>query len=275
MPVSDPDRHAFSGRTMLVVLAHPDDESLATGGLIARAVDAGARVVLICGSRGERGSVSDRALLGHRTIADVRAAELVDAAAVLGIHTVIQLDHPDGSLQWANVPIFHADIVAAIQAHQPDLVVTFDEDGLYWHKDHIGVHERTLTAVASFGEAAPPLYYVTMPPGIIAGIIDTAQGKGGAPPDSSFWGISPIAFGLHDEHPELALDVRPWAHRKLQALRCHKTQMGPQNPISWITDEDAERWLGRELFRRSPLPTAMPRLLDALCEPLERPTPGA
>src|SRR3954467_9466608 len=94
----------LSGRTILVVLAHPDDESLACGGTIARLADAGAKIVLLCASRGEKGAVSDAALLGNSDLATVRARELQDAARVLGISDVLALDHPDGDLRWADVP---------------------------------------------------------------------------------------------------------------------------------------------------------------------------
>ena len=60
------DAPDLSGRTILAVFAHPDDESLACGGTLARLADAGARVVLLCASRGERGSVSDRSLVARR-----------------------------------------------------------------------------------------------------------------------------------------------------------------------------------------------------------------
>jgi len=53
-----------------------------------------------------------------------------------------------------------------------------------------------------------------------------------------------------------AFDVRPWVDRKLAALRCHRTQMGPNNPIAWIDEAEARRWLGTEYFRRSPLPSS-------------------
>src|SRR5689334_21590189 len=93
----EPPRGAdFSGRTILAVFAHPDDESLACGGTLARLADAGARVVLLCASRGEKGSVSDRALVAGEDLGIVRSHELHEAAKILGIAEVLILEHPDG-----------------------------------------------------------------------------------------------------------------------------------------------------------------------------------
>jgi len=259
----------LSGQTVLAVFAHPDDESLACGGTLARLADAGARVVLMCGSRGESGSISDPALLGVEDLGAVRTRELADAARVLGIHDLIVLTHPDGDLRWDDVPEFHAEIVNAIATYRPDAVITFAEDGLYWHLDHIGVHERTYTAVKSFGADAPPLYYVTMPKGSMKSIVEAAHAKGGAPPDSSFWGIEPDAFGDEAIPATFAIDVRDWIPRKLEALRCHRTQMGHDNPIAWIDERDARQWLGAEYFRRSPLESIDAATLEQLGEPLE------
>ena len=146
-------------------------------------------------------------------------------------------------------------------------MITFAEDGLYWHLDHIGVHERTSTAVRSLGSGAPPLYYVTMPRGVMHNLADAAHAKGGAPPDSSFWGIEADAFGTGARPPEFVIDVRAWAPRKLAALRCHRTQMGPNNPIAWINEDEARRWLGTEQFRRASLESRNGSMLEALSEP--------
>jgi len=259
----------FAGQTVLAVFAHPDDESLACGGTLARLADAGARVVLICGSRGESGSISDPALLGGEDLGAVRARELAAAASVLGIADLIVLSHPDGDLRWDDVPEFHGEIVHAIETYRPAAVITFAEDGLYWHLDHIGVHERTYTAVKSFGAAAPPLYYVTMPKGIMRAVVEAAHAKGGVAPRSSFWGIEPDAFGDEAIPATFAIDVRDWVPRKLRALRCHRTQMGAANPIAWIDENDARQWLGAEYFRRAPLESSDGAALEQLGEPLE------
>jgi N-acetyl-1-D-myo-inositol-2-amino-2-deoxy-alpha-D-glucopyranoside deacetylase len=174
------------------------------------------------------------------------------------------LDHRDGALRWHRVPELHAEIVEALQRYRPDAVITFAEDGLYWHLDHIGVHERTYTAVLSLGAAAPPLYYVTIRPGVMREVVDAAHAKGRAPAESSFWGIAADAFGHNARPPSFVIDVREWVPRKLAALRCHRTQMGPANPIAWIDDEQAREWLGLEQFRRSPLDATGEPILEHL-----------
>jgi LmbE family N-acetylglucosaminyl deacetylase len=254
----------LAGRTILGIFAHPDDESLACGGTLARLADAGARVVVICASRGEAGSCSDPALVPDGDLGLVRARELRDAAAVLGVAEVVVLDHCDGDLRWIDVPELHAEIVMLIERYRPDAVITFGEDGLYWHLDHIGVHERTYTAVLSLGRAAPPLYYVTMPDGVMRQLVDAAHAKGGSPPNSSLWGIEADAFGAGARPPGFIVDVRDWVPRKLAALRCHRTQMGPNNPIALIDDDEARRCLGTELFRRAPIEAAGDPILEHL-----------
>src|SRR5204862_4946624 len=94
----------LAGRTVLGIFAHPDDESLACGGTLARLADAGARVILLCASRGERGTVSDPALVpDDGDLGAVRVAELHEAAKVLGIAEVMVCDHGDGNLRWNDV----------------------------------------------------------------------------------------------------------------------------------------------------------------------------
>jgi len=264
---SDRGDLSLAGRTVLAVFAHPDDESLACGGTLARLADAGARVVVLCASQGEAGSISDPALVPDGDLGRVRTRELQDAAAVLGVAEAIVLNYPDGDLRWEAVAELHDEIVGAIRRYRPDAVITFAEDGLYWHLDHIGVHERTYTAVRSLGADAPPLYYVTIQWGVMREVVKAAHTKGGAPAGSSLWGIAPDAFGDSAKPPTFVIDVRGWVPRKLAALRCHRTQMGPNNPVSWIDDETARQWLGTEQFRRAPLEACGEGLLEHLGDP--------
>ena len=258
----------MEGRTVLAIFAHPDDESLACGGTLARLADAGARIVLMCASRGEAGSISDPALVPDGDLGRARERELREAAAILGVAEVIVMNHPDGDLRWDHVPELHHEIVDAIRRYRPEAVITFAEDGLYWHLDHVGVHERTYTAVKSFGAEAPPLYYVTMPEGIMREVVAAALAKGGAA-HSNLWGIDPGAFGDSAKPAGFVVDVRNWTPRKLAALRCHRTQMGANNPIAWINEEEARRWLGVEHFRRATLEAAAEdSMLEQFGEPV-------
>jgi LmbE family N-acetylglucosaminyl deacetylase len=259
---------SFAGRSVLAVFAHPDDESLACGGTLARLADAGAHIVLLCLSQGERGVTIDPALVPDGDLGRVRVRELHAAAHVLGIAEVQVFNHPDGNLRWADDPAVQNEIRAAIDRHKPAAVITFDGDGLYWHVDHIGVHERTSAVVASFGAAAPALYYATMPRGAMRQVIDCAVAKGWASPQAGFWGIVPDAFGLLAERPTVGLDVRPWVPRKLAALACHRTQMGASNPFSLIDDADARQWLGYEQFRRAPIQGIEGPVLEQLSDPV-------
>lgn len=259
----------WRGRTVLAVFAHPDDESVACGGTLARLADAGARVILLSASHGENGSVSDPALVPGGDLGRARLRELRDAAQILGVAEVLVFDHPDGELRWSQVAELRAEILMTIARVRPDAVITFDEDGLYWHQDHIGVHERTTTAVRTLGPDAPPLYYVTMPKGVMQEVAMAASASTGAEA-SSFWGIAADVFGDHARLPTFVVDVREWTPRKMAALRCHKTQMVPSNPFSWIDADQARRWLGVEQFRRAPLPTSRDGVLEQLGEPVAR-----
>ena len=264
-----PEAADFSGRTILAVFAHPDDESITCGGTLARLADAGASVVLLCASRGERGSVSEQSLVHNGDLAVVRSRELHDAAGILGLAEVLLFQHPDGDLRWADVPQLHAEIVSTIERVRPDGIITFAEDGLYWHLDHIGVHERTYTAVRSFGADAPPLYYVTMPKGIMRDVVDAAILNGLAN-DSGLWGIEPDAFGDHAKPPTFVVDVRPWVSRKLEAIRSHRTQVGPNSPFKRIDDVQARELLGFESFRRAPTDSHWDSVIEQLGEPVVR-----
>ncbi|MGE0815851.1 MAG: PIG-L deacetylase family protein [Vicinamibacterales bacterium] len=253
-------------RRLLAVFAHPDDEALAAGGLLASAADAGAHVALVCLTRGEDGGGAGASPDAGRRLAGTRTRELAAAAAVLGVRDVQVLDHPDGMLPWAPAAQVEHDIQAAIARLTPDAVVTFGPDGLYWHPDHIAVHERTTAAVAGLGGAAPALYYVTMPPGQMRAVADDAVSRG-APP----WVVrgldDPDAFGALAETPTFVLDASAAAPRKVEALRCHGSQVGG-GALDGLDDAAARRLFGVEHYRRAPVgPTGegpLERLLGRL-----------
>src|SRR6185295_2759908 len=116
------DIAGLTGRSVMAIFAHPDDESFACGGTLALLREVGVRVVLVCASRGERGGLEGP--VKDDDLGDIRVGELREAACILGISDLIILRHPDGDLRWADVTEFEAEIVMAIRRYAPAAVIT-------------------------------------------------------------------------------------------------------------------------------------------------------
>ena len=139
------------GDRILGIWAHPDDETYLCGGLMARAVQSGARVVCVTATRGELGSTDPDRWPAGAALAEVRTRELEDALGRLGVTEHHWLDYPDGGC--ADVADDEAvarlrEIVADVR---PDTVLTFGPDGMTGHPDHIAVSRWAVAAAAGFG----------------------------------------------------------------------------------------------------------------------------
>ena len=246
---------------VVAVFAHPDDESLGCGGTLARLADSGMRVTVVCASHGERGSPNhpDR----DDALARTRANELHEAATTLGISEVILLDYPDGELQWTLVTEFRADLEMFLRRRRPAAVITFGSDGLYWHSDHIGIHEHTTAVVRSLGAGGPSLYYVTMATETMTNIVAAARQRGWMPPAQGFWSLAPEAFGVGAKPPTVVVDVARWVPRKLAAIECHLSQVGVDHPFAQLDNQAACRWLGLEYFHRADDLPSKPSILES------------
>ena len=246
----------LAGSSLLAVFAHPDDESLACGGLLARCAACDVRVSLLCLTHGEHGPGRDGEHgPGHDSerLGDIRAGELQDASCVLGIRDLVLLDYEDGMLPWIDGARLEADILGAIRRFQPRVVVTFDLDGLYWHPDHIAVHERTTAVVAGLGTDGPALLYVSMPAGAMRGVVDTAlndPASGDEPPRPILGVADADAFGSMAPAPTLVVEAGEFAGRKLAALRCHRTQLDG-SALEHVSEADGARLLATEHYRRA------------------------
>src|SRR4051812_28664308 len=117
---------------LMCILAHPDDESLGTGGILARYAAEGVATSLITATRGERGWQGNPAAYpGSHALGQMREAELRAAAHVLGLREVAFLDYQDGELDRAHPAEAIGRLVAHVRRLRPDVVVTFDPTGLY------------------------------------------------------------------------------------------------------------------------------------------------
>jgi N-acetyl-1-D-myo-inositol-2-amino-2-deoxy-alpha-D-glucopyranoside deacetylase len=254
----------LTGRRLLAIFAHPDDESLACGGTLAWCAAQGVHVSLLCVTRGEMGQRAPGSSDERIPLGTIRHCELHAAAERLGIDEVIVFDHPDGSLNGVDEAQFRNEMIVAIRHVRPDVVITFGPDGLYWHPDHVTVHERVTEAVAQLGATAPALFYVVFAPGMMRRVVETARANPAAPSDVSLWSLDPDAFGAYAPEPTLVIDASAFTCRKIEALRCHRTQVSAASAFSWLTAAQAPQLLGHEHFVRAATGFAGPTFLDAL-----------
>lgn len=143
-------------RRLLCILAHPDDESLGFGGLLAHYAHAGVGTYLITATRGERGWMGDPAAYpGPSALGRIREGELQAAAAILGIRETTFLDIMDGDLDQADPVAVIDELVGHLRRVRPQVVATFDPTGIYGHPDHIAICQLTTAAISA---AANPGY---------------------------------------------------------------------------------------------------------------------
>lgn len=245
------------GKRFLVITAHPDDESLAFGGSLARCAATGGEASLLCLTHGELGWAGQAPRPAFiPQLAHARAAELADAAAILGVRHVRLLEFPDSRLS----ELAYAPMVAAIQEavadFGPQLVATFGPDGLYWHPDHLVVHYTTTQAIETLPlRLRPNLVYGVLRKGMMRELLTAVAPVGTAPDALSLWGLTPDAFGLHAAPPTDIVDVRAYVPQKLAAIRAHRSQMGADAPFDRLSMDDAVRLMGVEYYHRAPLTT--------------------
>ena len=143
---------------LLAILSHPDDESMGTGGIMAKYAVEGVETYLVTVIRGERGWFSEEsAYPGAKELGRIREGELADAANVLGIKEFFVLDYMDGDLDQADAAEIISKLVFYIRKIRPHVVVTFDSLGYYGHPDHIAISQFTnaaVTAAAKSDEAS-------------------------------------------------------------------------------------------------------------------------
>ena len=239
-------------KTLLAVLAHPDDESFGLGGTLALYSSKGYDVYYVCATRGEAGTVDEEHLKGFKDTAEMRTAELMKAAQALGLKEVFFLgyrdsgmpgtepnQHPDAQI---NAPIDEVAgrVVKYIRDLKPQVVLTFDPIGGYKHPDHIHIHKATVLAFensdnASFHpEAGAPfkakaLYYQVFPKGLLKAAVrlmplfgkdPTKFGRNG---DINIKELAEVTFPIH-----VRLNVQPVSEAKRKASEAHASQGGMQ-----------------------------------------------
>lgn len=169
--MDDTAREGAHTRTLMTVHAHPDDETIGTGGTMAKAVRDGHRVVLVTCTRGEQGDIVVPDLDtpdNHRRLGELRAAELEAAMGELGVTESENLGYRDSDMMgrvgnhdprcfWkADLDEAAGRLVWLVRRYRPDVMTTYNSFGGYGHPDHIRTHD---VAVRAFARAGDPAWY--------------------------------------------------------------------------------------------------------------------
>jgi len=269
-------------RRLLLVHAHPDDETIGSGATMARYVAEGASVTLITCTLGELGEILVPELEGLAAdradqLGGYRIAELAAAMAALGVS-----DHRflGGAGRWRDSGMMGTEgnddprafwacasdeakfdeavkqAVAVIREVRPQVLVTYDEIGGYGHPDHIMAHR---VAMAAADAAAQPddegepwriekVYWLAVPKSLLQAGIDALAANG----ETLFEGVTSaddLPFGNPDEEITTVIDASAYATRKNAALRAHATQISVDGPFFALSNNVGMEVLATEHFR--------------------------
>ncbi|HEV2966463.1 MAG TPA: PIG-L family deacetylase [Candidatus Dormibacteraeota bacterium] len=202
---------------LLVVMAHPDDESMGCGGLILRHTRAGIPVHLICATRGEAGWSGKPIGAKREDLAQIRTQELDEAAAALAISGVELWDYTDGGVEKADPQEITQRIWEQITRLHPKAVVGWGPDGGYGHPDHIAVGASTDVAVTSMAEGdRPALYHIAVDRQTADFYKEAARLAGDGQ-------SLPLVV---TDHVDVAFDLdSDEVMMKLRAIDCHRSQL--------------------------------------------------
>ncbi|MEC0269595.1 PIG-L deacetylase family protein [Paenibacillus anseongense] len=155
-------------KKLLFVFAHPDDESFAAGGTMAKAHNQGHEVFLICVTSGCKGKSGEFQFSSREQLALHREEELRKACSILGVTDLILYRYPDGTLKDQDPDILAERISQTIIALKPDVILSFPLDGVTGHPDHIAVSLASKKAVILSEAYYPPdqlpkFYYISVP----------------------------------------------------------------------------------------------------------------
>jgi LmbE family N-acetylglucosaminyl deacetylase len=244
---------------LLCCLAHPDDESLGTGGILARYAAEKIETYLVTATRGERGwpgPPEDNP--GLQKLGEIRTAELQNAAELLDIKEVNFLGYTDGDLDQADPTEATRKIAAYIRRIRPQVVITFDPFGAYGHPDHIAISQLTIGAiVAAAGPdyeddaGQPPhqvqkLYFMAWTAADEA-IYEDAFGKLVMTIDGQERGT----VGWPDWALTTDVDTAAYWPQVWEAVQCHRSQLATYELLENLSAEQHQHLWGTSTFYRA------------------------
>ena len=256
-------------RSLLLVHAHPDDESIGTGATMAKYAASGARVTLVTCTLGESGEIipPDLAHLLPDELGAHRIGELAQACSALGVtdHRFLggagryrdsgmmgTEDNEDPRCFWrASVESAAADLAKVIDEVRPSVIVTYDANGFYGHPDHIQAH-RVAWEARRLAAPGSRFYATAMP-------ASAARAAAGLPPESWF---TPVADLTANTVPDAAVttivDGSACLDAKIAAMTAHATQITVDGDYFALSDNVGRRILAVEHYIQLAGPDAPP-----------------
>jgi len=247
---------------LMCIMAHPDDESLGSGGTLAKYSAEGIETYLITATRGERGRFGTSGKSpGPAVVGPAREAELLAAARELGIREVSFLDYIDGDLDRADPEEAVAKIAWHLRRIRPHVVITFGPEGAYGHPDHIAISQFATAAVvwaadphrlvAGKGQteheahAVSKLYYMAWTKSKWAAYQSALRDL-----KTTVEGVERKAAPWPDWAITTLIDTGAYWPTVWRAVSCHKTQMGIYGQLEHLPEEHHKAiWGIQEYYR--------------------------
>jgi N-acetyl-1-D-myo-inositol-2-amino-2-deoxy-alpha-D-glucopyranoside deacetylase len=267
-------------RRLLLVHAHPDDETIGNGATMAKYVADGIHVTLVTCTLGEEGEIilddhAHHAADQNDTLGQHRAIELANAMAELGVTDHRQLGEPgryrdsgmmgtpdndDPACFWrADLLTASADLVAVIREVRPQVLVTYDDFGGYGHPDHIQAHRvamyaAVLAAAPSYrpdlGEAwdVAKIYWTAFPKSFLRMGIEALRAAGET---TGFAAMDPdeLPMGIDDALVSTVVHAEDFVDQKMAAMRAHATQISVEGGFFALSNNLGSRAMGIEFYR--------------------------
>jgi N-acetyl-1-D-myo-inositol-2-amino-2-deoxy-alpha-D-glucopyranoside deacetylase len=259
-------------RSLLLVHAHPDDESIGTGATMAKYAAEGARVTLVTCTLGELGEIipPDLRHLFPDELGRHRITELERACAALGVTDHRFLggegryrdsgmmglpDNDDPRCFWqANVDEAAAELATVAAEVEADVIVTYDANGFYGHPDHIQAHRVARRAFERADGLVAKFYATAVPRSVLAAGIEAMRGRepSETPPGGADFtqveSVDDLPFGVPDEVVTTEIDATAYLEQKLAAMRAHATQIAVDSQFFAFSDNVGQRAFGREYY---------------------------
>lgn len=261
-------RDSYQGFRVLLVHAHPDDETINNGATMAMYAALGASVTLVTCTRGEEGEVlipelSHLAASATDSLGQHRVTELALAMKELGVTdhrflgdgTKLYRDSGMMGTEPNNRPdvFWQADLeeaadllVQVIDEVKPHVLITYDEFGGYGHPDHIQAHRVAMRASEKSDWDIPKIYWNVMPISVIQEGIDAMKGI-----DSDFWGAEKaedLPFAKDDSFVHALINGNAYVDKKMSAMKAHSTQISVDGPFFALSNNVGLQVWGNEYY---------------------------